>query len=267
VVPVTDDDEPVPGVVKSITREQRTTPNRALPQWAIDSLMDGVPTYTSAPKTWGRAVSIAMCAQARGWTQMEFINEFMSRTMRKNKAGQKRFTNHKLWEQIQAYSKHGNSGLSELDKAWETAKVNRLSGEGLTTPEDLLNNAIEWAWAWETRLDERKDGLSVAEASVMSYVITEIERRQMARVTCPCRVVGEFAKVPHATAARTLKGLAEKGFLNRFSKGVYAKDVTNRRAAVYSLSDPFTLRIGGRGAPSAKAMLFNTSSTESPRET
>lgn len=109
--------------------EKDVTPNRALPTWAIDQLMFGVPTYTPAPKIWGRAVSIAMCTQARGWTQMEFINEFMSRAMRKNKAGQKRYANHKLWEQIQAYSKHGNSGLTELDKAWEAAKVNLLSGK------------------------------------------------------------------------------------------------------------------------------------------
>lgn len=264
---MTEQHEAAPAGIPNSAPAQRATPNRALPSWAIDALMEGVPEYTSAPKTWGKAVSIAMCAQARGWTRMEFINEFMSRTMRKNRAGQKRFANHKLWEQIQAYSKHGNNGISELDKAWETAKINLLSGEGLTTPEELLNNALERAWAWETRLDEGEDGLSVAEASVMSYVLTEIERRQMARVTCPCRVVGEFAKLPHATAARTLKSLAERGFLTQFSRGTYAKDTSNRKAAVYSLSDPFTLRIGGRGAPSIKAKEFETSLTEFPRET
>lgn len=231
----------------------RRSINRALPTWAIDLLMDGVPTYTPAPKIWGSVVSLAMCAQARGWSQMEFITEFTSRTTRKNKAGQKRTVNHKLWDQVQAYSKHGNSGMRELDKAWEAAKTNRLSGEGLITPEDLLQNAIENAWAWETRLDEGKDGLSVSEVAVMSYVITEIERRGMSRVSCPCRVVGDFAKLSHATAARTLKSLTEKGFLNQFSKGVYAKNPATRRAALYSLSDAFTLRIGGRGEPAAKA--------------
>ena len=241
--------------------------DRALPTWAIDLLMDGMPEHTPASKIWGKAVAIAMSAQQRGWTQMGFINEFMARSMRKNKAGQKRHHNHRLWEQVQAYSKHGNSGIHELDKAWEQAKVNLLSGEGLRTPEDLLNNAIERAWAWEARLDEGGDGLSVAEASVMRFVITEIERRQMARVTCPCRVVGEFAKIPHSTAARTLKALAEKGFVDQFSKGTYSKHPENRKAAIYSLSDPFTLRTGGRGLPSVKAMEFKTNTTGSPRET
>jgi hypothetical protein len=242
-------------------------PNRALPTWAIDLLMFGVPTYTPATQIWGAAMRIAMCAQARGWSQTEYVNEFMSRTTRKNRAGQKRTSNHKLWEQVQAYSKHGNSGIHELDKAWNTAKVNRQSGEGLTTPEELLNNAIERAWAWETRFAEGNDGLSIAEASVMSYVIVEIERRQMTRVTCPCRVVGEYAKLPHATAARTLKCLAEKGFLDQFSRGTYSKDPSNRKAAIYSLSDPFNLRIGGRGGPSPKAMDLKAKTLESPRET
>src|SRR5882724_8805653 len=66
--------------------------NRALPTWAIDTLMFGVPQYTSAEKTWGRAVAIAMCMQARGWTEAEYLTEFMSRPQRKNRAGQKRHT-------------------------------------------------------------------------------------------------------------------------------------------------------------------------------
>lgn len=240
------DDEPV----------DHPKPNRALPQWAIDSLLFGMPTYTAAPKLWGKAVSIAMCAQARGWSRMEFINEFMSRTMRKNKAGQKRYANHVLWDQIQAYSRNGNSGIHELHKAWEAAQENLLAGEGLTTPEEWLANAIEQAWEWETRLDEGKDGLSVVEVSVMSYVITEIERRQMARVTCPCRAVGDFAKVPFKAASRTLNALTEKGFLMQVSSGCSSESPERRRAAIYSLSDPFTLRVGGRGAVSPKAIAF-----------
>lgn len=244
--------------VDGVTAEQ-SMPDRALPQWAIDSLIFGMPTYTSAPKLWGKAVSIAMCMQARGWSESEFITEFMSRTQRKNKARQKRYANHKLWEQIQAYSKHGNSGLDEIKRAWAAAKDNLLACEGLTTPEELLTTAIEAASAWETRLEEAKDCLSVTETSVMLYVVTEIERRRMARVTCPCRSVAEFANVPPTTALRTLKALSEKGFLNQFSGGTYSKNPKCRKAAIYGLADPFTLRVGGRVALSPKPMASKLS--------
>jgi hypothetical protein len=227
------------------------TPNCALPTWAIDRLMFGLPQYTPATKIWGRAVAIAMCAQARGWTQMEFVNEFTSRTKRKNKARQYRYANHRLWEQIQAYSKHGNSGLHELDKAWEAAKVNRLSGEGLTTPEELFNNALEAAWAWEDRLTEGKDGLSDSETMVIGYLIAYIEKRQMTRVTCPVREVGNFAIIPKSTAARLLKSLTQRGFLVQFSAGIRSKNESTRKAAIYQLGDPFTLRYGGHHVLSA----------------
>ena len=229
------------------------TPDRALPTWAIDLLLFGVPKLTPAPKIWGKAVGIAMSAQARGWTHMEFVNEFMSRTKRKNEAGQKRYVNHRLWEQIQAYSKHGNGGLDELDKAWKQATVNLLSGEGLTTPEDLLNDAIERAWVWEDRINAGTDGLPLTEALVMSYVITYIEKRQMARVTCPCRDVGEFAMVPAATAARILRRLTDKGFLLQFSRGTWSKSPSTRKAAIYSLGDPYNLRFGGRATAPAQS--------------
>jgi DNA-binding MarR family transcriptional regulator len=252
VVSVTDEAEESPNEIENTTPERHATPNRGLPTWAIDTLMFGMPPLTPATRIWGKAVSIAMCAQARGWTQMEFINEFMSRTMRKNKAGQKRFANHKLWEQIQAYSKHGNSGLRELDKAWAAGKVNRLKGEGLVTPEELVNNAIGAAWAWEDRITEGKDGLSDNEAMVIAYVIAFIEKREMVRVTCPVREVGDFAGIPKSTAARLLKSLTERGFLVQFSRGFRSKDESRRKAAIYQLSDPYSLRYGGRGAVSEK---------------
>lgn len=228
---------------------EKAAPDRALPTWAIDRLMSGMPQYTSAPKIWGRAVAIAMCMQARGWTEVQCINEFMSRTQRKNKAGQKRYANHRLWEQIQAYSKHGNSGLHELQKAWEVAKVNRLQGEGLKTPEELFNDALEAAWAWEDRLIEGKDGLSDNEAMVIGYVIAHIEKREMSRVTCPVREVGNYANISKSTAGRLLKSLTERGYLVQFSCGIRSKDETKRKAAIYHLGDPFTLRFGGRCTP------------------
>ena len=97
------------------------TPNRALPQWAIDSLLFGTPKDTSAPKIWGRMLSIAMSAQARGWTQIQFINEVTKTERRKNSVGQKRLTEHKLWLQLKACSRDEGHALKQLDKAWEQA--------------------------------------------------------------------------------------------------------------------------------------------------
>jgi hypothetical protein len=88
-------------------------------------------------------------------------------------------------------------------------------------------------------------------ATVMAYVIAYIEKREMVRVTCPVREVGDFAGIPKSTAARALKSLTEKGFLMQFSRGFRSKDTSMRKAAIYYLSDPFSLRYGGRGAPSA----------------
>ena len=77
-------------VIEDLPEEH--TPNRALPQWAIDWLLFGMPKYASAAKIWGWMLSIAMSAQARGWTQMEFINEVAKTERRKNAIGQKRLT-------------------------------------------------------------------------------------------------------------------------------------------------------------------------------
>ena len=57
----------------------------------------------------------------------------------------------------------------------------------------------------------------------MSYVIAFIEKRQMSRVTCAAREVGEFTGLPKSTAYRALKSLTEKGFLVQFSRGTRSK--------------------------------------------
>ena len=117
-------------------------PNRALPQWFIDSLLFGMPKYASAPKIWGRMVSIAMSAQARGWTQMEFINEVTKTERRKNSIGQKRLMQHKLWLQLKACSRDEGHALQQLEKAWEQGIEHRMN-EGFHTAEDLIADAVE----------------------------------------------------------------------------------------------------------------------------
>ena len=90
----------------------------------------------------------------------------------------------------------------------------------------------------------------------MSYVIAFIEKRQMSRVTCSVREVGEFVNIPKSIAYRALQSLTEKGFLVQFSRGTSSKKPRNRRAAIYGLGDPLNLRYGGRGGPSAKAYAY-----------
>jgi len=125
-------------VIEDLPEEH--TPNRALPQWAIDSLLFGVPKYTSAPKIWGWMVSIAMSAQARGWTQMQFINEVTKTERRKNAIGQKRLTEHKLWLQLKACSRDEGHALKQLEKAWAQGVEHRMN-EGFRTAEDLIADA------------------------------------------------------------------------------------------------------------------------------
>ena len=236
------------------------TPNRALPQWVIDWLLLGMPKYASAAKIWGRMVSIAMSAQARGWTQMEFINEVAKTERRKNAIGQKRLTEHKLWLQLKACSRDAGHALKQLDKAWAQGVEHRMN-EGFRTAEDLIADAVERAYQWDDRLTEGKDGLLDTEMLVMSYVIAFIEKRQMTRVTCSVREIGEFTDLPKSTAYRALKSLTEKDFLVQVSRGTSSKKPGNRRAAIYGLGDPLNLRYGGRGGPPIGPILGVRSSS------
>jgi hypothetical protein len=220
-------------------------PSRALPGWAIDLLVDGLPPYTPATRIWSTVVSIAMSAQARGWHYQGFIDEVTKEERRTNKARQRRWTKHRLWEQVEAYCTAKQSPRHELDKAWVQAIENR-NGDGFRTPEDLLNNALEAAFTWEERLTVGNDSLSDNEAVVMAYVIEQVLARKMSRVVCPVRVVGEYAGIPIATASDILRRLTDKGFLNLFSKGVHSADPKRWKASIYYLGDPFTLNEGGR---------------------
>jgi hypothetical protein len=129
---------------------------------------------------------------------MEFINEVAKTERRKNSIGQKRLTEHKLWLQLKACSRDEGHDFQQLEKAWAQGIEHRMN-QGFHTAEDLIANAVEAAWAWEDRLTEGKDGLLDTEMLVMSYVITFVEKRQMTRVTCSVREIGEFANIPKST--------------------------------------------------------------------
>jgi DNA-binding MarR family transcriptional regulator len=227
-------------------------PNRAVPQWAIDALVFGAPEHTSARKIWGRLLRIAMSAQARGWTRTDFINEVTKVELRKHGTRNKRVTRHELWIQLMACSRSDLDAYKQLDRAWQYGIQNRAN-QGLRNSEDLVADAVERAYAWEDRLTEGKDGLSDSQALVIHYVATFVCKRRLGRVTCPSREVSDFTGIPHTTVARILKQLTEKGFLVQFSKGAYNRDPKYRRAAIYGLSDPFSLVYGGRGGLRRKA--------------
>lgn len=225
--------------------------NRAIPSWAIDWLLLGMPRYTPATKIWGRLVSIAMAAQERGWTQMEFINEVTKTERGTNEIGQKRLMTHRLWTQHLACSRNEAHAYKQLDRAWAKAIENRMN-LGFRTKADLVADAIERAYGWDDRLTEGNDGLGDNEALVMSYVIAFIEKREMSRITCSSREVADYTGLPKSTVHRVLKSLTDRGFLVQFSKGIWSEKTSTRKAAIYGLSDPLSLRYGGRGGPSEK---------------
>jgi hypothetical protein len=107
----------------------------------------------------------------------------------------------------------------------------------MRTPEDIHDDAIEPAVQWADRLADGVDGLTESQCAVMSYVVAETQRRGMLRVTCPGRDVAEFAKIPHRTAAHTLKTLTRKGFLIKHYSGRGGPSATGK-AAIYELADP-----------------------------
>ena len=162
---------------------------------------------------------------------------------------------HKLWLQLKACSRDEGHALKQLEKAWAQGVEHRMN-EGFRTAEDLIADAVERAYQWEDRLTEGKDGLLDTEMLVMSYVIAFIEKRQMSRVTCSVREVGEFTGLPKSTAYRALKSLTEKDFLVQVSRGTSSKKPGNRRAAIYGLGDPLNLGYGGRGGPTDRADVW-----------
>ena len=72
---------------------------------------------------------------------------------------------------------------------------------------------------------------------IMEFVANQVEKRQILKVTCPCREVGLYAGVTHAIAHRRLKALTRRGLLIKHSSGWYAAPPRepSRRAAIYSL--------------------------------
>lgn len=180
---------------------------------------------------------IAMSAQRRGWSLVEFINEVTRNERRRDEKGKRRWLSHRLWWQLRGVSRDDPAAFRSLDHAWEVAAEN-LRDTSMRTPEDLKASAIETAYLWFDRLLAGADDLTDTEILVMDYVIVETERRGMSRVTCPARAVGEHAKVSAMVALRTLKKLTAQELLVQHSPGRGGSNPSTRRAAIYSLTDP-----------------------------
>jgi hypothetical protein len=214
-------------------------PNRALPGMYADKILFGLPPKEARDrrKIYGACVSIAMSARKRGWTETDYTNEIARRESR-------------LWDQLNT----GRDGrpssphraYNTLWKAWKAGVAN-INDVGERTKDDIRAEAVERAFMWTDRLTHGLDGLTPTEAAVMQYVVTQTEQRGMLRVTCPGREVAEYAKISHATAARTLRALTEKCLLTRFSPGRRGKDGTGK-AAIYGLGDPLLNRGLGNGS-------------------
>lgn len=219
---------------------------RALPSWAVDRLDDGLYGRITPTRVWGELMRIAMSAQARGWTEMQFKTEVTERRLRRNRNGAKRYRYHGLWEQMLQCSADTSKAERSLDRAWQQAGLNLIKDGTLRTPEDLVADALERAYEWSDRLDDDRDKLTATQKAVMCYVMESVEKRNMSRVTCPSQALGDHIGVSAKTANRTLHWLQDRGFLDCFHRGARSSNPGRRKAAIYSLGDPFTLRVGGR---------------------
>lgn len=225
-----------------------TAINRALPSHILNILADGVQGRNpDARQVWGGFVSVAMSARQRGWTKIQYLGEVWSEETRRGSGGRRAYGHWPLTSQLLTSAK-GNKVRAhrEVERAWNAAGDNLLQDHSLKTPEDFIADTIESAYAWEDRLDEGVDNLSITQKLVMLYVTTSVTKRRNSKVTCPCREVGAAAGIPYRTANHTMRRLADRGFLILHDKGTHSADPKNWKAAIYSLSDPFSLPHGGQ---------------------
>ncbi|WP_161995641.1 hypothetical protein, partial [Rhodococcus sp. YH1] len=181
-------------------------------------------TTRDARKVYAKCVSIAMSAHRRGWTEAQYVDAIAN-------------VNSRLWAQLMTRRDGRTASMPtayrQLRKAWETGVAN-ANNVGMRTREEIADDAVELAYAWADRLDARTDNLSADEIAVMTYVISETERRGMLRVACPGRDVAESARMPHRRAARVLGKLTERGMLVKYSAGKRGEPGKGR-AAIYGL--------------------------------
>lgn len=230
--------------------------NRALPGRYIDMIRGGIPgDYNDM---WSGLISIAMSAQQRGWNETEYITAISNTSYihvdidKHSKARRKTRHPSRLWKQVldQGGGRRRTdlAGIATLGRAWRRGQ-DYLDGGGKGSTEHARVRAIRWI----DRLDSDADALTIRERAVMTYVIGQTGERGWPRAACPCREVGEAAKMPWRSALRTLASLTERGLLIRHSPGSRrTRRDPEGRSAIYELADPDRLRDGGRGSGTYK---------------
>ncbi len=80
--------------------------SRALPQWAVDAILFGLPGRDArdSRRVWGKCVSIAMSAYRRGWNETDYVNE-----VARNESA--------LWVQLMTRSDGRRSSLAAAHRA------------------------------------------------------------------------------------------------------------------------------------------------------
>lgn len=238
-------------------------PNRALPMWAINTLSKGVSGFKPDPrKVWGQYVRIAMSCRRRGWTEFQFLDEVWSKGTRHH-GGRNVYGYWPLTAQLLASVKGSERRAHRtVDRAWATAGDNLLTEGTLTTTEEYIEEAIEHAQAWEERLDDGVDNLSVTQKLVMRYVTASVVKRRNSKVTCPSREVGAACGIPAPTANYSLHALQAKGLLVCHDRGMHAKDPKHWRSAIYSLAPITTPHADHKGHLTSSDGLVHRSGAE-----
>lgn len=198
--------------------------DRALPGWAVDGIRDGIKS-DDARRVYAKCVSIAMSAHLRGWTEQQYVGEIAS-------------ANSRLWAQLMTHRDGRKrttlpAAYKALRKAWDAGVAN-AADVGCRTRDDIRADAVELAYTWADRLDDRTDRLSPTETAVMGFVVGETERRGMLRVTCPRRVVAESCGIGEEAAKGALKRLADRGLLVKHSAG-RSGEPGKGKAAIFGL--------------------------------
>ncbi|CAH0311258.1 hypothetical protein SRABI91_04942 [Rhodococcoides fascians] len=215
------------GVVRTVGERQLSGAlDKALPGWLVDKLTQGASSRNQRT-VWGACVSIAMSAQVRGWREQEFTNAVAA-------------DQNKLWRQLntQRDGRQRSSTIAyrDLHTAWLAAATN-LADVGLRTSADLTKDAEELALMWSEAIDHPSIGLSPRDRAVMHHVVQQVQKRAMARVTCPRREVANLAGITEKAARCALDRLTARGFLIKVSAGESGDPTKGAlKAAIYRLS-------------------------------
>ncbi len=212
--------------------------DRALPDWAIDLIRDGVPAADLAARgsraTWRALLRTASSAQARGWDRMEW--EYLVLEPKSKLGFQLRLRDRNRERSSDAINKL-------LADAWEAAWEWRTEQPQPWTKDQVRDKASERAQATLLLIADADADLNNQERAVLQYAAQETQRRGMLRVALPWRDVRDATNLSEYATKRTLAQLRERGLLYRESRGRSGGEESGkRRAALYVLPTEEALR-------------------------